>query len=261
MRLNTSLIGALVALTALAACGGGPTFMRDGGGGVLNGGARADRLPNRPAPFTTTVSRGEVVVDGPVGFCVDTGATKDSAENAFVVMGNCASLSSASISESSRFKALLTASLAVSADGNTAALDGEALSAFFKSDAGLASLSRQDASGPVNLIETFFQDDVFYAYADDGGERAKNLDQSYWRAILVIKGRLTSLTVQDFASQKMSDSDSLNLMREFVATMRTANDGQARPDFTPVAAANPVKTTPKPKRGLVGVGLLRRILQ
>ena len=232
------------------------------GGSDLNGGARADRLPNRAAPFTTTVSSGEVVVDGPTGFCIDRSATKDVDLNSFVLLGNCASLSNARINESSNTKAMLTASLSQSADGEAARLDGTALSSFFKSDAGRNSLAREHTDGVVSVNETFFQDDVFYIYPSDGGSTARDLDTSYWRAILVIKGRLTSLTVQDFASKKMSDANGLDLLQEFVAVMRAANGGDPAPLKAPVAvAAKPKFVAPKSNRRLVGVGLLRRILQ
>jgi len=263
------LFGAVLVLFTLAGCGGGPTFMRNGGGGVLNGAARADRLTSRPAPFVTTVSDGQVVVDGPIGFCVDRSATKDNGANAFVLLGNCASLSNAKINESSNVKALLTASLAKPVDGDAPQQDGAALAAFFNSDAGRGTLSRENTSGPVNIIETFYQDDVFYVYPDDGGSGARDLDATYWRAILVIKGRLVSLTVQDFASQKLGDAESLTLLQEFAATMQAANGGAPMPVIAPViapvvqtpVAAAPARKSIRPRRSLVGVGLLRRILQ
>lgn len=173
------------------------------------------------------VSGGAVTVTGPEGYCIDRGATRESASGAFVLFGTCAALTrSASAGQPAR-AAVLTASVGQpAAVGVDLAANLPAMAAFFRSVPGRAALSRSGDAGTVRVEETGKAGDALYIRLSDRSAAAgQSVEPGYWRALIPVQGRIVTLAVLSPAQAPLTSSEQRALLDRFVARMRAANPG------------------------------------
>ncbi len=194
---------ALVACLGLAACEGG-----FGPGGVQS----------------LAVAGGAVTVAGPRVYCVDRRLTRDGPAEAFVVMGSCAALTRGG-AQPVGAPSVLTATVAPT-PGATLPPPAE-LERFLRSEAGRAALARNGQPGNVRILQTQARDGILYLYIRDTSAAAEGppTDPAYWRAVLVLNGRLVTATVLAFADQPLSADRGFRKLGDFVARLRAANSG------------------------------------
>lgn len=175
----------------------------------------------RAAP-TARLMSGRITVAGPRGFCIDPGATRDTADSGFVAMGSCAVISGYPRDSKPRKPALLTASVASAGQHfDTDALDR--MAAFFSTAAGQAALARGDGAGEaVTVIDLSRQDETVLAHVSDG-HNAGNLSGDYWRAVFETAGQLVTVTVSGYRETPLDDKAGADLTRSFIAAIRRAN--------------------------------------
>lgn len=186
------------------------------------------------APLRVTVDGRAVVVTGPSGYCVDRAGSTEGPAGAFVLLGSCAALGGGRARPDGA-PAVLTAS--VTPGGSGAGLDATqfpALARHFASEAGRAALSRSGDAASVTLSEALSVGDVLYLRLVDrsaGGsaDGAQRVEPEYWRAILVLRGRMVTLSVLSHADRPLPPDAARPLLEAFVARMRAAN---------PIRAAN-----------------------
>jgi len=235
-------IGAALVCVALGACVGG------------TGGAERSVL----------VTSAPVRVGGPSGLCVDPTATRSSGDTGFVLLGNCAVVSGSRFAAQPAVPAVLTA--AISAPGDAGEISGnlEALDGFFRSDEGRGLLSRSGDRDTVTVLGSAVEGNVFYLHARDSARGPiDGVGDSYWRAYLDLGDRIATLTILARAEQPLSDTQSLDTLRQFVAAIQSANatistESTASPQGSVAATTN---SAPATGGGLWNSGLFRRILR
>lgn len=206
--------------TMLAGC------LNGAGGGLLaarDGGEATARAPSH----VQVMSKGFTIA-GPTGYCIDTGATRETAEGAFAVLGSCAVISGNPRDAKPRRPAMLTASVTPAfAPLDAVALDRAA--AFFATEAGQAALARNNDGGTVTVIDLARDDGLVLVHAEDG-ESAGDLSGDYWRGVFEAAGQLVTVTVSGFREAPLDERAGTKLARAFVAAIRKANGGAGKGD-------------------------------
>lgn len=173
------------------------------------------------APAQVRVLSKSFTVAGPRGFCVDTGATRETEDNAFVVLGSCAVISGNPRDSKPKVPAVLTASISPAAVPlDAAALDR--MAAFFSSDTGRATLARTEGASAVSVIELKREGGMLLVHAEDG-DTSGDVMGDYWRGVFDQSGRLATITVSGFRETPIDDKTGARLARDFVAALRKAN--------------------------------------
>ena len=203
----------LLAAAALAGCSGG----------VDVGLGAAGRLFSDPAPERIAVVDDRVLIEGPPGYCIDQGATRNDGAGAFVLLGSCASVKGKRRAPQPEDISLVTVSVS---GGSTAddTIDTARLKDFFASDAGKAALSRSGAPETVEILETEIREGMFLVHARDTASAVhSSLSDDYWRGLLRVNGHLTTVSVIGFDSSPMSRDTGLRTLVQTADILRAAN--------------------------------------
>ncbi|MFQ5439208.1 MAG: hypothetical protein ACE5DK_10325, partial [Paracoccaceae bacterium] len=199
------------------------------------------------APFasrtTIKVASGEVVIEGPKGFCVDNASSKTSGDAAFVVLGNCRVVSPETRAREPEVKALLTASVTPAAqDAKTVAGSQASMDRFFRSEAGRRALSRDSDPSTVRILDSFQRDDAYFLRAADTSNAiVPGASDEYWRSYFDLDGQIVSVSVIGFRSDPLPPEKSLLTVREFTRLIRARNGRAA--GSVPPAATTPTAAT------------------
>ncbi len=205
--------GLLAAALSLSACGALPHL-----GGGLKGAPAA-----RSAPRAVHVGTPDIVIAGPPGFCVDPAFTRDGADGAFVLLASCASITGSAKQPKPAIPAILTATIASSRNSHPVAQSVTRLKAFFRSPAGRAALSRNDAPKSIEVLETRAQDGVFHVHARDQSSTRGPAQQDYWRAMFDVKGRLVSAALMGAAGHRFAPDSAFRMLQLFANKMIADN--------------------------------------
>ena len=229
---SSARIAALIAgVATLSACGGGfrvPEVTRT----------------SPPAMQTVTVSKRQLVIAAPQGFCVDRQASQLESDPAFVLFGNCAAISDRSGALQPQVKALLTASVSQNGSGTPIRDTLPALDGFFRSEDGRAALSRDGDPARVEVLDSFQQDDTYFIHATDTSDPvAPGTANEYWRAYFDVEDQIVSVSVIGFTERPLSPDESLLTLRKFANRIRENNGLDpymiTTPEAVQVAAAEP----------------------
>ncbi len=201
------------------------------GGGLFAKGGDGGTKAHAPAQVQV-MSKGFTIA-GPKGYCVDTGATRETADGAFAVLGSCAVISGNPHDAKPRRPAMLTASV-IPADTPLDAAALDRMVAFFSTDAGRTALGRADDAGEVTVIDLAREDGLVLVHAEDG-DRAGDVAGDYWRGVFDVAGQLVTVTVSGFREAPLDDKAGARLARGFVAAIRRANGDGAPVDGAPGA--------------------------
>lgn len=223
---RVKLAAAALAGLTLAGCMNGTGFLKSG----TAGGDTAR------APAQVRVMSKSFTISGPRGFCIDPGATRETAEGAFAVLGSCAVISGNPRDAKPKVPAMLTASvIPASAPLDAAALDR--MTAFFSTEAGRATLARADGAGSVSVLELDREDGLLLVHAEDG-DSSGDVAGEYWRGVFEASGQLVTVTVSGFRETPLDEKAGAKLARAFVSSIRKANDnGSGGPTETDNAPA------------------------
>jgi hypothetical protein len=169
-------------------------------------------------PGRVAVSGGAVVIAAPSGFCADGAASRTSDRDAFVLFGVCDGARPA-------LSGILTASVIAGGPADQpSAVVLPAMAAFFKSDAGRAALSRSGRARDVAIRDMRSVGPVLYILLRDRSSGPNGaVAPDYWRAVLLVKGRIVSLSVLGAAEAPPSPAAMRKLLDGFVARVRRAN--------------------------------------
>jgi hypothetical protein len=186
-------------------------------------------VPTGSAPRAIAVAGGAVVATGPAGYCVDRTAARDGGDGAFVLFGTCAALSGSAAAGQPGKPAVLTASVAPGAADEAAFVASfPAMARFFGSDPGRAALSRSGKAATVRVGAVSSRDGVLYlSVTDAAAGQGKAVEPDYWRAILLARGHLVTLSVMSLADRPLTSAEKRQILDAFVSRMRAANAGPA----------------------------------
>jgi hypothetical protein len=154
------------------------------------------QVSERDAPAAVTVTRAEVVIAGPAGFCVDPRVSSARSDSAFVVLGSCAAISNTPLAPQPDLPVALTATVAPT---GTAAFSPEEWEAYFRSDTGKARLSTRGRSDEIEILATRTKGQSFYLYAHDKGS-----NREHWRGIVNLRDAVITLSMRPVGKERLS---------------------------------------------------------
>ena len=167
----------------------------------VGGGGGMQRLSLLGGAFTAAA---------PNGYCIDPQSVRAQADSAVVLMGRC----NAAVATA---PALFT--LSVGGTGSDEAIAGgaDALAAFFTSEVGRATLSRDGQADSVSVSHAAAVGNAFVMQVDDAASGV------YWRAIVGLKGRAVALSVAGPEGAPLSDGVGRRLLDAALVALETAN--------------------------------------
>ncbi len=203
-----AITGLILTTTLLAGCESGlPSLASLGGGAASSAEGQA----------AVTVTRQEVNLSGPRGFCVDPVSTRDAASQAFVVFGNCAAITGNPEEPQPWLQAVVTATVTASDGGLSVAPQAPALLEFFRTPGGRATLSRTEDAQTVSILESFVEDGSIYLHVRDTSPPVfGGAQNTYWRGYTDADGTVVALSVIGFEGTPISGSDGISVLRGFV---------------------------------------------
>ncbi|NPD14507.1 hypothetical protein HOY34_04740 [Xinfangfangia sp. D13-10-4-6] len=158
---------------------------------------------------------GEILVDPPRGYCVDPAASRDSSDNAVIVVNRCAK-------NTHDVPAVITITLGERGSAEVLKSGAKALSDYFTSPVGRAALARDGSAASVVVRQTSLAGGVLVMKMVD---RAVG---EYWRAVLSLKGRLVTVAVTAPETSSLSADQSRALLDQVLAGLRKANGSVIR---------------------------------
>ncbi|MCI2399499.1 hypothetical protein [Aliiroseovarius subalbicans] len=193
--------------------------------GCLEIGGNADGdQPKQRAPQSIRVADRQVAITGPDGYCVDKGASRETATGAFVLLGSCRAISGNPEDPRPAQPMVLTVSVAPGQGAaDTAGL--ERLETFFASQAGHRALSRAQDADSVTLHDVTRGDDALFLHVTDAAPNGLGaVDDTYWRALFEVKGHLVTVTANGFSGRASNGRAGLGTVKALVERIRTANE-------------------------------------
>lgn len=146
----------------------------------------------------------------PRGYCIDKNASKDNGTTAVAFLGRCASTAKTQ-------PALI--SIAIGAPGSAGVMlaSGQDLSAFFTSNVGRKTLSRNSRARDVRVISASGSDNLLRLRLFDApiGE--------YWRGITAIRGRLVTISTIGSREQPLDPIEGRKLLDATLSRMQAVN--------------------------------------
>lgn len=187
------------------------------------------------APASMSVAGGAVVVAGPPGFCVDSGASHSDEQGSFVLLGSCASISGSASADKPPIRAILTAAVSAGARGASIRGAEDALTLFFRSAPGRTVLSRSGDPSTVRVLSIAHTDGVVVLHARDTSPfPGQAVTPDYWRALFDLNGHIVTLNVIGVPQAPFSDASGLKTLEQFVGAVRASSPAEA-----PAAPASP----------------------
>lgn len=167
-------------------------------------------------PAQVAVLDGTVQVAGPAGYCVDIEATRESDIEAFVLLVRCRG--------TLRPSPVLSATV-TRLDASDDPEQMRRLVPYLQTAPGRAQLGRSGDPGRVQINDAGFADGAVWLLIHDADNPA-SFDETYWRAILPVAGRVVTLSVLAAADHPFDSESGLAILRGFVMRMRTVNRPQ-----------------------------------
>lgn len=164
-------------------------------------------------PGSIGVLNGALTVAGPDGFCIDQSATRESGENAFVLLRRCRGGRGPVLS-------VTVTDLRVPPGDRAAQLDG--LAAFLTTDSGRGQLSRRGRASDVAIDEIALNDGALWLYLTDSGN-PEGFAPGYWRAVLPLAGRLVTLAAMSLQAAPTDRAEGRRQMEALIVTLRQRN--------------------------------------
>jgi hypothetical protein len=180
---------------------------------------------SRRAPQKLTVAAGEVTIAAPPGYCINTSASQDSNDGAFVLLGSCRALRGM-LSPAPAEPAVLTASVSgVLQEGDAPELPADQLERYFRSRSGQKALSRTGDAGTVSILATDSTDEAFFIRLRDTSDTLNSdLNEEYWRALIDVNGYLITASVMTFNASSMTSASARQTLERFTTRLRRENE-------------------------------------
>lgn len=155
---------------------------------------------------------GAVTAAAPAGYCISQGAGLRGDDSAVILMGRCSGGPSVTAAP-----AIITLSVGPAGSAGVMAGGGEALAAYFQSEAGRAALSREGRANDVRVLAATGTDTTFVLHVAD------NATGEYWRAFRGLRGRLATVSVTGSLDAPLTSDQSRSLLDATVSALDSAN--------------------------------------
>lgn len=163
---------------------------------------------------SAAVLGGAVTVAGPEGWCVDPGATRETGDQAFVLLVRC---------RGGRGQPVLSVTVSdirVPAGDRAAQLSG--LVEFLLTDAGRGQLSRRGRADEVTIRAHRIADGALWLDLTDTGN-PEGLEPGYWRVVLPLAGRLVTLAAMSPAAAPSPPEAGAEALEALIGVLRRRN--------------------------------------
>ena len=184
---------------------------------------------------TLSVLRGDALVRGPEGYCVDQGASN--ARRGFAVLVGCALLSD-EVALMPSLDGLIIVQIGAQ---ETASVTGneDAFAAFLETEAGRSVLA---SSGDVNAVQEVSTvtdtSAVLARFEDTSGPIFPDTSGPQWRGFLDVNGRLATISVLSFDRDTLSRSEGERLLVVAMTELAEVNTAAVAEDDVTDAAEN-----------------------
>lgn len=156
------------------------------------------------------ILHGAMTIRAPSGYCVDQNTSRESEDQAIILVGRC--------SASTAVKpAVLTLSVGPAASAGVMTAGGAELTRFFTSAEGRATLAASGRARDVKVVEALSAGDAFLMRLQEREE------PSYWRAVLGLRGRLVTISVQGSPAEPLAPVDGRAIIDRAIVTLQRAN--------------------------------------
>lgn len=249
-RFGSRTVLALGLCQLMVACLG-PTGGGGGGGGGSLGLLPAPEGKPTDAVHQIAVYRGQVIVTGPAGYCVDPKSVQRRGGSSFALLASCAHLSSASTDDVAA--AVITVSV-LPRDRRAALPDAREMAA---------------ALGPENVVAGENGDGITLVQLARGGDRVvPGGDPRHWRAAIMVGGHLVGLAAYSGPDGAAAGREGRALLIATAEAMLDASPpirsaAEPQPEATPDNADAPEQIGDKATQPPVGLrslfgGLFRK---
>lgn len=189
---------------------------------VTDGLSQISSGPDETAAGIRTLSLldGSVRVRGADGYCVDQGASD--ARRGFAVLAGCALLSDEA-AVMPQLDGLITVQFGAP---DTASVNGNEpqFAAFLETESGAGLLSSVgDAAGISDVAVVSDRSGVMVHFTDAAGSGIEETTGEQWRGFVDVRGRLTTVTVHEFARNEMTRTQGERLLVVAMAQLLEVN--------------------------------------
>lgn len=153
---------------------------------------------------------GALTVAAPNGYCVNPEPSTQTGGSAVVLIGRCRDGSQAQA-------AIVTVTVGEPGSGGVMAAGGEALSAFFVSNEGRATLARSGNPRDVTVMRAVLAGDDFLMLLNDTSA------SPYWRAITALNGRVITVSAAGTAAVPLTPEQSRDIVNASLLALHQAN--------------------------------------
>ncbi|MEM5476143.1 hypothetical protein [Pacificibacter sp. AS14] len=166
------------------------------------------------------------IVTAPDGFCVDGASLKDTSKASFVLMADCAALSSKNRKVDQSRSVLLTVTISAPLE-SAGSVTPRALEQFFGTEQGRTVLSRDSDAATVSAtMEKVGNDTLILHIYDSAPTNIEGLAQEDWRAFTVINNRLVTLSAAPFEGVTARNSNAKTLVIQLTHLLQVENLAQ-----------------------------------
>jgi hypothetical protein len=155
---------------------------------------------------------GTITVAAPPGYCISPGNVSQTGEAAVVLIGKCSDASTSAA-------AVVTVSVGQPGSAAVMAAGPQALSAFFTSAQGRATLARSARAQDVTVRKALMAGPNFLMLVAD------RVEGTYWRAIMGIRGRAITVSAIGTRQAPLSPEASRALVDGTLKALLSANQG------------------------------------
>jgi hypothetical protein len=159
---------------------------------------------------SASVLNGAIEIGVPAGYCIDGEASRAATDGVVILMGRCNDAARA-------IPALLSVSIGQGGSAGVMTAGGPALAAFFGSEQGRATLSRDGRASDIHVLEALGGEDAFLLRLQD-----RNIGD-YWRAVIAVKGRLVTVSATGTPDLPLKPADGRKVLDAALDAMRRAN--------------------------------------
>ena len=178
-----------------------------------------------PSRARVTVAGQAVTIQAPPGFCIDAPSTRVDAAGAFVLMGDCAPLGTATRRPGGAALTAAVSSGGLTGEGDAGGGELADILEFVGTPEGRALVGRSGRPERVRIVSTQMRQGVLYVLVEDSGPQPiAGFDRQFWRAFLEVKGRMAVLSELGFAGPTGAQ-EGLNQLASLAGSIKAANGG------------------------------------
>lgn len=157
-----------------------------------------------------SILQGAMTISAPSGYCVDPNTSREGDDRAIILMGRCSANTAVK-------PAVVTISVGPAGSAGVMIAGGAELTKFFTSAEGRATLAASGRARDVKVVEALSVEEAFLMRLQETDE------PSYWRAVMGLRGRLVTVSVQGSPAESLAVEDGRAIIDKAIAAMQRAN--------------------------------------